>query len=40
MRAIDSGKLTGKDKAALNQQQNRLSRGIYKQKHDAQAQPN
>ena len=39
MRALDGGRLTTKDKATLNQQQNRLSRDIYKQKHDAQHQP-
>ncbi len=39
MRALDGGKLTPGDKAAVNQQQNQLSRNIYDQKHDAQTQP-
>ena len=36
MRQLDGGKLTSGDRALVNQQQNRLSRGIYAQKHDAQ----
>jgi hypothetical protein len=39
MRALDGGKLTPGDKAIVNQQQDRLSKGIYAQKHDAQTQP-
>lgn len=39
MREDNGGKLTKADKAKLTQQQNRLSQGIYKQKHDAQVQP-
>jgi broad specificity phosphatase PhoE len=38
MRQLDGGKLTSKDRAVVNQQQNRLSRNIYTQKHDAQTQ--
>ncbi len=38
MRRVDGGKLTPQDKAVVNQQQNRLSTGIYSQKHDGQAQ--
>jgi hypothetical protein len=40
MRALDGGKLTPQDKALVNQQQNKLSKQIYNQKHDAQTQPN
>jgi len=40
MREVNGGKLTGKEKAAVNQQQNKLSKRIYKQKHDSQTQPN
>jgi hypothetical protein len=40
MRVVDGGKLSAADKAAVNQQQNKLSRNIYKQKHDGQTQPN
>lgn len=39
MRALDGGKLTPKDKAVVNQQQDRLSKQIYNQKHDTQTQP-
>lgn len=39
MREDNAGKLTAADKAKLNRQQNRLSKDIYKQKHDTQAQP-
>jgi hypothetical protein len=39
MRALDGGKLTPQDKALVNQQQNKLSKQIYNQKHDAQTQP-
>lgn len=38
MRKLDNGHLTAADKATLNQQQNQLSKDIYKQKHDAQSQ--
>ncbi len=38
MRKLDNGHLTAADKATLNQQQNKLSSDIYKQKHDAQTQ--
>ena len=37
MRAQDGGKLDAQDKAKVNRQQNRLSKGIYRQKHDGQA---
>jgi hypothetical protein len=36
MRAQDGGKLDAQDKAKVNRQQNRLSKGIYRQKHDGQ----
>src|SRR5215475_14114582 len=36
MRKLDGGKLTPQDKATVNQQQNKLSKQIYNQKHDAQ----
>ncbi len=36
MRAQDGGRLTGRDRRVLDRQQDRLSRGIYSQKHDAQ----
>jgi len=39
MRALDGGKLTPKDRAVVHQQQDRLSKQIYDQKHDAQTQP-
>ena len=38
-RAANGGKLTGQEKAQVNRQQNRISRDIYRQKHDAQTQP-
>lgn len=38
MRKLDNGKLTAADRATLNQQQNQLSKQIYKQKHDASEQ--
>ena len=38
MRKLDNGHLTSADRATLNQQQNAVSKDIYKQKHDAQAQ--
>lgn len=37
-RVQNGGNLTNKEKAQVNRQQNRLSRDIYKQKHDAQHQ--
>ena len=39
MRSLDGGKLTPKDKQAVNQQQNRLSNDIYREKHDGETQP-
>ena len=36
MRAANGGKLTPAEKAKVNRQQNRVSRSIYHQKHDAQ----
>ena len=36
MRAVDGGRLTRQDRRTIEGQQNRLSRGIYRQKHDAQ----
>ncbi len=38
MRKLDKGHLTAADRATLHQQQNQLSRNIYRQKHDAQVQ--
>jgi hypothetical protein len=38
MRKLDNGKLTAADKAALTQQQNQLSKQIYKDKHNAAVQ--
>ncbi len=38
-RAANGGRLTGQEKAQVNRQQNRISKDIYKQKHDAQTQP-
>jgi len=35
MRKLDNGHLTNVDKATLNQQQNRLSKQIYKDKHNS-----
>jgi hypothetical protein len=35
MRKLDNGKLTSADRATLNQQQNQLSRQIYRDKHNA-----
>jgi len=37
-RRANGGNLTNKEKAQINRQQNRLSRDIYRQKHDAQHQ--
>lgn len=39
MRQLNGGKLTPKERALVNHQQNRLSRDIYRQKHDGQTQP-
>jgi len=38
MRKLDNGHLTAADRATLNQQQHKLSKSIYNQKHDAQVQ--
>jgi hypothetical protein len=38
MRAADNGHLTAGDRAALNRQQNRLSRNIYADKHNGRVQ--
>jgi uncharacterized protein HemX len=38
MRTLDHGKLTPQDRRTLNQQQNRLSRQIYRGKHNARKQ--
>jgi hypothetical protein len=38
MRKVNGGTLTPKDRQVVNQQQNRLSKDIYVQKHDAQTQ--
>jgi hypothetical protein len=38
MRKLDNGHLTAADKATLNQQQNRLSRQIYRDKHNSAVQ--
>ena len=38
MREANGGKLTGADKKALNQQQNRASRNIYNKKHNGHRQ--
>jgi len=38
MRQADGGKLTGADKKALNQRQNRASNNIYNKKHNARTQ--
>jgi hypothetical protein len=40
MRRLDGGKLTPGDKKLVNQQQDKLSKQIYDQKHDEQTQPN
>lgn len=36
MRTVDGGKLTPQDRRTIERQQDRLSRGIYRQKHDGQ----
>ena len=38
MRKMDNGHLTAADRTTLNQQQNQLSKQIYKEKHDAAVQ--
>ena len=38
MRASDNGKLTAGDRATLQHQQNRLSRQIYRKKHNGRVQ--
>ena len=38
MRQANGGKLTGADKTAVNQQQNKLSKQIYNKKHNAEKQ--
>lgn len=38
-RKANGGTLTPQQKRQVNRQQNRLSKGIYKQKHDRQRQP-
>ena len=38
MRKLDNGHLTSADRATLNQQQNKLSNNIYKDKHNARVQ--
>jgi hypothetical protein len=38
MRKLDNGHLTAADRATLNQQQNKLSNNIYKDKHNARVQ--
>ena len=38
MRKLDNGKLTTADKATINQQQNQLSKQIYRDKHNAAVQ--
>ncbi len=37
-RKLDGGKLTPRDRRTIDQQQNQLSRRIYRQKHDGQTQ--
>ena len=36
MRRADCGRLTARDRAVLNEQQDRLSREIYREKHDGE----
>jgi hypothetical protein len=40
MRALNGGKLSPGEKKLVNKQQDKLSKQIYDQKHDAQTQPN
>jgi hypothetical protein len=35
-RAVNGGRLTAGEKARINRQENQLSNGIYREKHDAQ----
>jgi len=39
MRKVNGGTLTPKDRQVVNQQQNRLSNDIYREKHDGETQP-
>jgi len=39
MRKLDNGKLTAQDRRTINRQQNRLSRNIYRDKHNSRTQP-
>ena len=39
MRKLDNGKLTAQDRRTINRQQNRLSRNIYRDKHNNRRQP-
>jgi hypothetical protein len=39
MRKLDNGKLTAQDRRTINHQQNRLSRNIYRDKHNNRRQP-
>jgi hypothetical protein len=39
MRKLDNGKLTAQDRRTINRQQNRLSRNIYRDKHNGRTQP-
>lgn len=38
MRKLDNGKLTKQDRRTINRQQNRLSRNIYRDKHNKRTQ--
>ena len=38
MRKLDNGKLTAQDRRTINRQQNRLSRNIYRDKHNGRKQ--
>jgi hypothetical protein len=38
MRAADNGKLTAADRTAINNRQNKISKSIYKDKHNAATQ--
>ncbi|HEX7252205.1 MAG TPA: hypothetical protein VF376_04920 [Thermoanaerobaculia bacterium] len=38
MRKLDNGKLTAQDRRTINRQQNRLSRNIYRDKHNKRTQ--
>lgn len=39
MRRADGGKLTAGDRKVINQQQNQVSRQIYREKHDGEKRP-